>query len=119
MKTPKAILDRRRSIRIAESLPFKIGHQGYDLQTSTLNISASGAWCLVEKEIPVMTQLNIALSLPGESRSATKKIRLKGTVVRREKEARSGKFYIAIYFSDVKPADAKHLKKYIDDRLTA
>ena len=93
MRTPKAILERRRSVRIQEALPFRIGSEGYDFQAVTINISRHGALCLVDKDIALMTKLAIALPI------ANKVIRLEGVVVRKEKDPKSGKYYTAIFFS--------------------
>ena len=122
MKTPKPVLDRRRSIRIAEQLPFRIGLQNYEAEAITVNISVNGALCIVEREIPLMTQLKIALTLPPVSKTSSSKnktLSMKGVVVRKEKDPSSGKFYVAIYFSDIKPNDRKFLSQFIESRLPA
>ena len=36
MRTPKPVLDRRRGIRIAEKLPFKIGLENYETEAVTV-----------------------------------------------------------------------------------
>ena len=122
MKTPKPVLDRRRSIRIAEKLPFKIGLQNYEAEAITVNISMNGALCIVEREIPLMTQLKIALTLPPITKASSSKgkvLSMTGVVVRKEKDPSSGHFYIAIYFSDIKPSDRKFLSQFIESRLPA
>ncbi len=116
MKTPKPVLDRRRSIRILEKLPFKIGHQHYEAEAVTVNISINGALCVVEREIPVMTQLKIALTLPGAS-SKKKTLSMKGVVVRKEKDPAGPEYLIAIYFSEIKPQDRESLRRFIESRL--
>lgn len=118
MKIPKRIQERRRAVRIEESLPFKIGHQGYDIQVVTLNISTQGAMCLVDRDIPVMTQLEIGFSLPGFGRLRKElNLQAKGVVVRKEKDPGTGKFFIAIYFSELKPKAHKLLSEFIAHRL--
>ena len=120
MKIPKPVMDRRRSIRIAENLPFKIGHSNYEAEAMTVNISGHGALCLVEQDIPVMTQLKVALTLPPLRKSARAKLlTMKGVVVRKERDASSRKFFIAVYFSDIKPEDRQFLEKFIESRLAA
>jgi c-di-GMP-binding flagellar brake protein YcgR len=118
MKTPKRILDRRRSIRIQDALPFQIGHQGYDFQVSSVNISAHGAMFLIEQDIPMMTQLDIALTIPSASGSkeSKKTTHIKGVVVRKDIDVQSGKYYVAVYFSGIKEADQKALNEYIEHR---
>ncbi len=117
MKTPKPVLDRRRSIRIAEKLPFRIGHEGYETEAVTVNISVNGALCVVDREIPVMTQLKVALTLPMKPKSKT--VTAKGVIVRKEKDPAGGQFYVAIYFSDIKPTDRQTLSQFIESRLPA
>ena len=121
MKTPKPVMDRRRSVRIAEELPFKIGHDRYEVEAVTINISVHGALCLVTRDVPLMTQLKVGLSLPSSRKSASRarSLSMKGVVVRKEKDALSDKYFVAIYFSDIKPADRQVLEKYIEGRLAA
>ncbi len=119
MKIPKRILERRRSVRIEESLPFKIGHSGYNLEAHSLNISSHGVMCVIDHEIPMMTQVNVGLTLPAPTpQSKDRQIRTKGVVVRKEKDEASGKFFIAIYFSQIKDSDQKTLNDYIENRLS-
>ena len=120
MKIPKPVLDRRRSIRIAEKLPFKIGHGQYETEAETLNISGHGALYRVERDLPIMTQLKVALSLPSSRKGARAKvISMKGVVVRKDKDALSQRYFIAVYFSDIQPADRQFLEKFIESRLDA
>lgn len=119
MAPAKKAVERRGSARIAEALVFKIGHQGYDMQAITVNLSVSGALCRVERNIPVMTQLSVGLALPSLESGAKKdeRISAKGVVVRSEREALSGKYLIAIYFSDLREKDRDLLQDYIVRRL--
>ena len=113
------ILERRRSVRIAEELPFVIGHQGYEIQAKSINLSGSGVMCAVDRNIPLMTQLEIAFSLPIVVNFSSKEkiVKAKGVVVRKEEDAASDRFFIAIYFSDIKPKDQKVLDEFIAYRL--
>ncbi len=115
MKVPKKILERRRSIRIEEALAFKIGHESYETEATTVNISSHGAMCLVERDIPIMTRLRIGLTIPGGNSAMAKDkvVQAVGVVVRKERDAESGKFYIALYFSKVSPKDQKILDEFI------
>jgi len=118
VRTPKRILDRRRSVRIEENLPFRIGHEDYETEARTLNISSHGALCVVDRDIPLMTQLKIGLSIPSGTPPRQKEhtIRLKGVVVRKEEDGVTGKFYIAVYFSNISPKDLKTLQDYVEHR---
>lgn len=117
MKTPKKILERRRSIRVHEALPFKIGHDDYEAQAETVNISEHGALCLVDRNIPLMTQLRLALTIKPAGRAKT--LRMKGVVVRREKDPSAERWFLAIYFSDIKSEDQETLRRFIEGRLAA
>ncbi len=120
MLTPKKILERRGSARIVESLPFKIGHDGYEIEAETVNLSSTGAMCVTDRKLPLMTQLNIGLSLPsanGNGKTGLRQIKIKGVVVRSEKNPLADKYSIGIFFSDMKEADRKILDEFIERRL--
>lgn len=108
--------ERRRSLRINETLPFVIGHEGFEVEAVTVNLSSLGAMCRVTREIPMMTQLAVALSLPSDNGARPKTIRMKAVVVRKEKEPISESFLIAIYFSDIKTEDRLVLEAFIKRR---
>lgn len=118
MRTPKPILERRRSIRLDEKLPFKIGHEDYESEAHTLNVSVNGALCLVERDIPLMTSLKIALSLPAKGKSRNKIIRIKAAVVRKDKQRPAGPYLVALYFSDISSEDRQALQNFIESRLS-
>ena len=121
METPKRILEKRRSVRIAESFIFKIGHQAFDFQAISINLSTHGVLGVVDRDIPMMSQVKLALQLPlpphGKSAVRTKTIQMKGVVVRKDKDVRTGRYLIAIYFSTIKPADQKRLENFISRYL--
>ena len=122
MKIPKAILERRRCVRVSENFTFKIDcYDGQDLDAETLNISMHGVMCRVSADIRLMTVVNISLYLPaaGSDFRASKRIALRGVVVRKDKEASAGQYLIAIYFSEIKPKDQKTLQQFIEARLKA
>jgi c-di-GMP-binding flagellar brake protein YcgR len=113
MKQPKPNPERRRSARIQEAVVFQIGHHDYDTEALSINISRHGALCLVEKDIPVMTQLDIAFCLNK------KQVKVKGVVVRKDKDDNTGKFSIAIYFSEIGKSAQKTLDSFFDQRLVS
>ena len=87
--------------------------------TKSVNISSHGVMCLVDRDIPLMTQLEIVFSLPVAVNFSSKEkiVKAKGVVVRKEEDAVSDNFFIAIYFSDIKPKDQKVLNEFIAYRL--
>lgn len=119
MKIPRKILERRKAVRIPEMLPFRIAHEGFEIEATTLNISSTGALCRVDREIALMTQLQIALDLPARAGLKGKVLRARGVVVRREKDTIPDKYLIAVYFSDIKPSDLAFLKDYTERRSGA
>lgn len=112
MRIPKPILERRRSIRIDESLPFKIGASGFELEATSLNISNNGAMCLVAKDLPLMTKLSMAISLDSK-----KTLCVHGVVVRKEKEPLTGEFRVAVFFSDMTEGDRTALNRFMASRI--
>ena len=70
--------------------------------------------CVVDRDIPLMSQLDIGLLLPAQKTGAKPKtLRIKGVVVRKENDARTGRFLIAVYFSGISAADQKRLEQFI------
>lgn len=112
MRIPKPILERRRSVRIDDALPFRVGLEGFEQEASTINISSTGAMCLLDKEIPMMTKLRMAVSLESK-----KTLHLKGVVVRKEKDLATDKFQVAIFFSEISASDREALERYIAFKL--
>ncbi len=120
MRIPKPILERRRSIRLDEELPFKIGLEGFEQEATTLNVSSHGAMCLLEKDIPMMTKLSMVITLFASGQKISfrsKNIHLKGVVVRKEIDPATGHFQVAIFFSEITAADQEVLDRYILSRL--
>ena len=67
-----------------------------------------------------MTQLQVALTLPGLKKGErSKTLSIKGVVVRKDKEVAGKSFLMAIYFSEIKPSDRETLQKFIESRLPA
>jgi hypothetical protein len=74
--------ERRIAQRIKdEELPLKIVVGGFDATTHTLNISSSGLYCKVDKEIPLMSRVKLMLMIPDPAKEA-KSVELEGVVVR-------------------------------------
>ena len=117
MNLPKPIMERRRSIRVDEKLPFKIGHEHYEIEAVTINISSQGVLCAVDRDIAMMTQLKVALSLPGKDGAKPKNISARGVVVRKEKGLAAGRFFLGVYFADIKDSDRETLERFIESRL--
>ena len=109
--------ERRRSARLEdEKISLKL--EGFDSITHTLNISLSGVYCKVDKEIPLMSRVKLMLMIPdaGSERGAPKNVEVSGIVVRQHPVIADGtvKHYdIAIFFEDLSDKDKEVISGYI------
>jgi len=103
--------ERRKSPRIKdEGVSLEVKGGGFDIITNTLNISASGIYCKVEKEMPLMSRVQLMLMIPDPAKDnkATKAVEVDGVVVRQHPVIINGKvkhYDIAIFFENL---DQKH-----------
>jgi len=107
--------ERRKYPRITKSLPLKLFRSDGNIVTQTVNLSCNGAYFSVDKDMPVMTKLEITILLPG------KPIRCKGIVVRSEKSSSSrakNAYNIAVFFHDIKENERHKLKGYINQHIS-
>ena len=73
--------ERRRYPRIKDKdIGVKLSGEGFDTISQSLDVSASGIYCKVKERIPMMTRLQIVLSLPGKSKSSSRKMDIEGVV---------------------------------------
>lgn len=110
-------LDRRRHPRINEQLQFKFNSEFFDVVTETMNLSCTGAYCQVNKNIPLMTNLKIFLALPcGGKETEFEYVECNGVVVRVEEtvsEANIGCSYnIAIYFNEIEESAKEKMENF-------
>ena len=108
--------ERRKSPRIQdEGLSLRL--EGFDSVTHTLNISPSGVYCKVDKELPLMSRLKLALMIPDPSKEdGVKAIEVTGVVVRQHPVVIDGttKHYdVAIFFEDLLQKDKEAISAYI------
>jgi len=109
----KKIIERRRYPRVEKKLPIELLTDKYEISTETKNLSCIGAYCTVDKDIPLLTKLSITLILPKKSEDKCIKVKCKGVVVRKE-IINSNKFNIAIFFNDIKETEKNKILRYID-----
>lgn len=109
--------ERRKFPRIDKVLPLKLSESEFDILTETKNISASGAYCAVNKPLEIMTKLSIVLLIPFKKNNGKviKKVNCGGVVVRNESAQDNGKYpyRVGIYFNDINDHDRKLLRSYI------
>lgn len=107
--------ERRKFPRLENNIPVKIYSDEADVCTETLNLSAAGAYCRVNKYFEPMTKLQILLLLPLRRRNklVTKKISCQGVVVRTETVTSGETYNVAIYFNDIQKKDAAAISEFI------
>jgi len=112
------MIDRRKDIRAKKHIPLKLVDTAFDVITETADISSSGAYCRVTRNLLPMSKIDVVLLVPGKgSESPTKKIRCKGVVVRSEpaiiKDTDKAHYNIAIFFTDISKKDRKIAEDYV------
>lgn len=111
--------ERRSFPRVRdEGLALKLNLDDSGTITHTLNISASGLYCKVDKEIPLMSRVKLILMLPDASKDdkAPKTIEVDGVVVREHPVIIDGitKHYdVAIFFENLSPKNRETLRSYV------
>ena len=117
-------VERRSSPRVHDenvSLRLKIDES--DAITHTLNISASGVYCKVSKEIPLMSRVRLVLMLPGHTTTheSSKVVEVTGVVVREHPVIINGEikhYDVAIFFDDLSAKDKETISRYVTHHLT-
>jgi len=117
------VKERRRYPRIEKTIPLKVSAGNFDLVTQTKNISCNGAYCIMNRTLPLMTKLQITLLLPEKNKkkkeNCSLKIKCMGVVVRSQKDTASKKerFKTAIFFEQIREKERGKLEEYIDTHL--
>ncbi|MDD5613454.1 MAG: PilZ domain-containing protein [Candidatus Omnitrophica bacterium] len=104
------------------SLPLKLFHTDADFITETINISSGGAYCQIDRFIPVMTKLKILMFLPIIGRNRSHKIECEGIIVRTEPEYPADdidKYNIAIFFSNIAKKDCAKITSYVKKKMSS
>jgi len=118
--------ERRVSQRIRdEELPLKVTVGGFDTSTHTLNISSSGLYCKVDKNIPLMSRVKLKLMIPNPAKSEkeVRGIDVEGVVVRAHPVIMNGEikhYDIAVFFDTALEPKARELiDNYIAGKKSA
>ncbi|MDD4908633.1 MAG: PilZ domain-containing protein [Candidatus Omnitrophica bacterium] len=111
--------ERRQYPRAQKQLALKIEADGCDIVTQTENISCVGTYCIVDKQIPVMTKLSLLLLLPlrSKNRNVTSRIHCKGVVVRSDTVSETGKFSLAVFFNEISERNKAKIAQYINQHI--
>jgi hypothetical protein len=112
------MIERRKDIRAKKQVPLKLADSNFDIITETVDISSSGVYCMVTRNLIPMSKIDVVLLVPGkDSDSPTKKIRCKGVVVRSEpvivENSDKAHYNIAIFFTDISKKDRKIAEDYV------
>jgi len=112
--------ERRRAPRTAERIAVSISDAASAFQAETKNLSASGAYCVIDRFIPPMTKLQLQFDLPDGTRHTS--VRCSGVVVRVDPvvaNAERGRYHIAIFFNDLAEKDRAAIGRFVGQRLAA
>ncbi|MDD3088696.1 MAG: PilZ domain-containing protein, partial [Candidatus Omnitrophica bacterium] len=75
--------ERRKFPRIKDKeIAVKLSGEGFNTITQSLDVSASGIYCKVDRRIPLMTRVQLALVIPGKTSSHANTLKVEGVVVR-------------------------------------
>lgn len=113
--------EKRKYVRVKDAnVSLKVKSPDIDIITKSLDISASGVYCKVEKEIPLMSRIKVILIVPksetdGPESGQTQKIETDGVVVREHPVIAGDKiahYDVAIFFDNISAKDRKILLNY-------
>ena len=111
--------ERRRAPRIEDKeLSLEVKGGDFDIMTHTLNISASGIYCKVEKELPLMSRVQLMVMIPDPSslEKSPRPVEVDGVVVRQHPVIIDGQvrhYDIAIFFENLSAKHRELISSYI------
>ncbi len=110
--------ERRKFPRVKdEGLAIKLRLDDFDSITHTMNISSSGVYCKLDKELPLMSRVRLILMIPDPAKEGTlKDLEVDGVVVRQHPVTIDGviKHYdVAIFFEDLSEKDKETIAVYV------
>ena len=119
MSREDALMERRRHPRIDKQLKFNLKTVDDIAVAETINLSCSGAYCVVNKHIPLMTELELVFALPyGDDDDEVEYIQCNGIVVRVEDalsdDEMNEEYHIAIFFNFIEETNQVKLNNYIE-----
>jgi len=108
--------ERRQDHRLEKNIPVKICQEDGDIVTETVNISRSGAYCVVNRSIEPMTKMKIHLLVPTRKngKTAAKKITCGGVIVRSEPASKDNHYNVAIFFNDISQRNSEMISDYVN-----
>lgn len=115
--------ERRREARADVDLSLKIKKDKHVIDAHATNISSTGAYCTLDKFVPLNSKLNLTLLLPeksGERRAAGEKVRCHGIVVRNQTASEDvvhPHYGIALFFTDLAKTDRNRIADFVRGQL--
>ncbi|MBW2006143.1 MAG: PilZ domain-containing protein [Deltaproteobacteria bacterium] len=119
MNRNNTYVERRRHLRIDKHLGVKLKTEDFDLATETINLSCLGVYCHLNRHIPLMASLKIALALPyGDQGNGFDYVECNGVAVRVEEvlsETNVDSVYnTAIYFNEIEESDKEKIADFFE-----
>jgi PilZ domain len=116
--------EKRTDKRFAVQLPIQIGGSDFQITTDTKNISSSGIYCQVDRFVPVMTRLDLKMTIPliENKRKIEKNIDCQAVVVRIQPEsevAQRDSYQLGLFFIGIKNQDRELINRYLQHAFFA
>ncbi|MDD3905070.1 MAG: PilZ domain-containing protein [Candidatus Omnitrophica bacterium] len=114
--------ERRMFPRVRdEGLSLKLKSDDFDTVTHTLDISASGIYCKIDREIPLMSRVRVKLMVPDCEKpdKPSRELDVDGVIVREHPVIVGGiiKHYdAAIFFDSLLPKHREIIQNYISGK---
>ncbi len=112
--------ERRKFPRLRdEGLSLKLNSGDFDTVTHTLDVSASGIYCKIDKEIPLMSKVRLKLMVPADSPKSVQELDVDGVVVREHPVIIDGvirHYDAAIFFDNLSAENREMIQTYIDSK---
>jgi len=110
--------ERRKAPRANIKERLKIDSSGKDqadvIEAQTLNISKTGALCIINKYIPPFTKLRMTIPLKSGDSENPQSIECESVIVRVEPDDGS-QYKIALYFVDMLEKDMNILENFLNE----
>ncbi len=115
-------MDRRKHKRVSLRLLLEFDDPNAPegertTRLETLNFSAGGFYCLLNRQVTPLTRLGLRFIFPafGPNHEEEREVNCEAVVVRSEPEANtSGTHRIAACFTSLAPADREFIEEYMD-----
>lgn len=121
--------ERRKKPRAPANFDLHLEFPGQSGSARVRDISSSGVRCESERPVPMMTQVQMRIVLPGGASDAPREIVCRGAVVRSEPITRSvsgaatvrsgAPFDIAIFFTEMRDSDREDVEAFVASSRTS